>query len=118
MAEYIGHRHEERALTASGDSGTLLINSVGRMRQLVAHLEVAVLVCSGPQITVFIEDSFDEVNWEQIFAFSVASSAPQNEFLPAAEENPRPFSNHIRVRWTMGGTVTDCDFNVNMGFKG
>lgn len=93
------------ARTANGDSG--IWEGYGPTSTLRVQLNVTAISGTSPNLTVFVEDSLDGTNWNQLFAFA-ARTAVGREVL----DFTGPYSDMIRVRWVITGTTPSATFGV------
>jgi hypothetical protein len=95
--------------TASGDSGAL--HGWGDAKTLRLQLNVTAVAGTSPTLDVVVEDTLDGVNYNIIATFAQKTVAAR-EVLNVTT----PFTNTIRVRWTIGGTTPSFTFEVD-GFS-
>ena len=94
------------AQTTGGNSGAL--PGYGGANTLRLQLNVtAVSGTATPTLTVFIEDTLDGTNWNQIVAFTAATATGIQ-----AVNVTTPFADRLRVRWTITGTTPSITFEV------
>lgn len=93
------------ARTASGDSGTL--DGWGVPSTLRIQLDVTAAAGTGPTLDVVIEDTLDGINWNTVATFAQKTAAGREVLNVTA-----PFSDRLRVRWTVGGTAPSFTFSV------
>lgn len=93
------------ARTASGDSGVL--SGWGVPETLRAQLTVTASAGTSPTLDVVIEDTLDGDNWFVVGTFA-QKAAGGSEVINITG----PFSDRIRVRWTIGGTSPSFTFSV------
>jgi hypothetical protein len=83
--------------TASGDSG--LLSGYGPASTLRIQLDVtAFTVAAGNTLDVVVEDTLDGASWNVIGTFA-QKTAVGREVVNVTS----PFSDRLRVRWTVGG---------------
>lgn len=78
--------------------------------QKVARVQLQVTAASGttPTLDVVVEDSVDAgATWNTISTFTQATAATRQVVNITA-----PFTDRIRVRWTVGGTTPSFTFSV------
>ena len=94
------------AKTASGQTSALTgYGVVNTMR-----LQLAATAVSGttPTLTVVVEDTLDGgTNWNQVGTFTQVTATGAQVI-----NISQPFSDTIRVRWTIGGTTPSFTFSV------
>jgi hypothetical protein len=90
------------ARTASGDSGAL--GGYGVIRTLRAQLDVT--AASG-NLDVVIEDTVDGSTWNTVGTFAQKTAVGREVVNVSA-----PFSDRVRVRWTIGGVTPSFTFSV------
>lgn len=95
--------------TASGDSGPLRVGAQGPLR-----LELAVSAAAGttPSMTAVVEDTLDGTNWNVLGTFTAVTAAGA-QVLNIAE----PFTDQLRVRWTISGTTPSFTFSVLASYR-
>ncbi len=93
--------------TATGDSG--LISGWGNVKTLRAQLAVTAVSGTTPSISVFLEDTLDGVNWNQLAAFTPASSAGVQVLNVTSS-----FTDKMRYRWAITGTTPSVTFAVTV----
>jgi hypothetical protein len=98
---WTGSREEllpSAARAASGDSGPLY--GLGAAQTLRVQLDVtAFTAAAGNTLDVVLEDTLDGANWNVIATFA-QRTATGREVLNVTS----PFSDQLRLRWTVGGT--------------
>jgi hypothetical protein len=94
-----------QALTASGNTGAL--PSYGYATTLRAQLNVTAASGTTPTLDVVIEDTLDGANWNTIGTFTQLTAAGRQVI-----NITTPFSDTIRVRWTVGGTTPSFTSSV------
>jgi len=86
--------------TAAGDFGP--------SKTIRAQLNVTAASGTTPTLTAYIEDTVDGgANWNQVAAFT-AATAPGVQTINVTT----PFSDTLRVRWTVGGTTPSFTFTI------
>lgn len=95
------------ARTAAGNSGTLT-SGWGAVTTIRAQLNVTAASGTSPSLTVTIEDTLDGTNWNTIGSFS-AKTAVSREVINITT----PFSDRVRVSWTVAGTTPSFTFEVS-----
>jgi hypothetical protein len=93
------------ARTTSGDTGA--ITGYSDSSTLRVQLEVTAAAGTTPTLDVVIEDTLDGTSWNVIGAFA-QRTGPGREVVNVTT----PFTNRIRVRWTLGGTTPSFTFSV------
>ncbi len=93
------------ARTTSGNSAPL--TGYGPADTLIAELNVTAASGTGPTLDVVIEDTIDGTNWYPIGTFAQRTAAGR-EVLRLTQ----PFTDQLRVRWTIGGTTPSFTFSV------
>jgi hypothetical protein len=93
------------ARTASGDSGTL----TGWGVPSVARVQLDVTAASGvsPTLDVVVEDTLDGTSWNAVGTFTQRTAVGRQVINLST-----PFTDRIRVRWTLGGTSPSFTFSV------
>ncbi len=93
------------AQTANGQTADL--DGYGGASTLRCQLDVTAVSGTTPSLTVFIEDTLDGVNWNQVGAFA-AKTAVGREVINVTT----PFAKRLRVRWAITGTTPSFTFSV------
>lgn len=93
------------ARTASGDSGA--ISGWGSSSTIRVQLDVTAATGTSPTLDVLIEDTLDGTNWNTVGTLA-QRAAPGREVINITA----PFSETLRVKWTMGGTTPNFTFSV------
>lgn len=93
------------ARTTSGDSGAL--DHYGGVGKLAVQLNVTAAAGVSPTLDVVIEDTVDGTNWNPVATF-VQRTAAAREVLRITS----PFTDTLRVRWTIGGSTPSFTFSV------
>lgn len=97
---------ESGARVANGDSGVL--GGFGFADTLRLQLNVTAVAGTAPTLDVVIEDTLDGANWNTIATFA-QKTAVGREVINVST----PFTNRLRVRWTIGGTMPSFTFAVH-----
>lgn len=96
------------AKTTSGNTG-VLPNSYANAKTLRAQLNVTAASGTTPTLDVVIEDTLDGgANWNAIGTFTQKTAAAREVINITI-----PFSDSLRVRWTVGGTTPSFTFAVD-----
>lgn len=94
------------ARTTSSQTSSLA--GYGYATTLRAQLAVTAVSGTTPSMTVVIEDTVDGgTNWNQVAAFTAATAVGVQ-----VQNVTTPFSDTIRVRWTVTGTTPSFTFSV------
>lgn len=96
---------ESAARTASGDSGSIL--GWGSADTIRAQLDVTAAAGTSPTLDVVIEDTLDGTNWNVVATFAQKVAAGRE-----VVNITTPFSDTLRVRWTVAGTTPSFTFSV------
>lgn len=91
--------------TASGDGGAL--PDYGFVAKLRAQLNVTAFAGTIPTLDVVIEDTFDGTDWNVIGTFARKTGTGREVI-----NITTPFTDRLRVRWTIGGTTPSFTFGV------
>lgn len=91
--------------TASGVGGS--VGGFGDKLSLRAQLDITATSGVAPTLDVVIEDTIDGTNWNVVGTFS-QKTGPSREVLNITS----PFTDQLRVRWTIGGTAPSFTFSV------
>lgn len=95
------------ARTASGDTG--ILDGYGPVSTLRLQLNVTAASGTSPTLNVVVEDTLDGTNWNQVGVFAQRVAAGREVINITS-----PFSDRLRVRWTIGGTTPSFTFSVSM----
>lgn len=94
------------ARTASGSTADL---EGFTLKTLRAQLQVTAFAGTAPTLDVLIEDSLDGgTTWNTVGTFAQVTTGSARQVINITA----PFSDRIRVRWTIGGTTPSFTFNV------
>ena len=93
------------ARTATGNSGTL--SGYGGATTLRAQLDVTAASGTTPTLDVKIQDTLDGTNWNDLVAFTQATATTRE-----IKTVTTPFSDRLRVLYTIGGTTPSFTFSV------
>lgn len=93
------------ARTASGDSGAS--KGWGASKTIRAQLDVTAAAGTSPTLDVVIEDTLDGTNWNVIGTFAQKTAAGREVINITG-----PFSETLRVRWTIAGTTPSFTFSA------
>jgi len=91
--------------TVSGDTG--LLEGYGPTSTLRAQLDVTAASGTTPNLTAFIEDTVDGVNWNVIGTFA-AKTAAGREVINVTT----PYADQLRLRWVITGTTPSFTFSA------
>lgn len=94
------------AKTATGNSGPV---DVSQADQLRIYLRITAVSGTTPTLVVTVEDSPDGTNY-----YPVASFASKNAVGSDVLNITGPFSDNLRITWTIGGTTPSFTFEVWM----
>lgn len=93
------------ARVASGDSG--IIYGYGPAKTLRVQLDVTAASGTSPSMAVLVEDTLDGTNFNTIGTFAAATAATREVI-----NITTPFSDRVRVTWTLTGTSPSFTFSV------
>lgn len=93
------------ARTASG--ATTVLEGWGVPSAARVQLNVTAAAGTSPTLNVVVEDTLDGTNWNPVGTFAQRTAAGR-EVLNLAT----PFTDRLRVRWTIGGTAPSFTFSV------
>jgi hypothetical protein len=93
------------ARTTTGNSG--ILTNFGSFKTIRAQLDVTAASGTTPTLDVVIEDTLDGVNFNTIGTFTQRTSAGRQVI-----DITTPFSDSVRIRWTIGGTTPSFTFSV------
>lgn len=95
------------ARTVSGNTAAL--PGWGAASQIRAQLDVSAAAGTTPTLNVVLEDTLDGgVTWNTIGTFTQKTAVSREVINVAA-----PFTDTIRVRWTVGGTTPSFTFSLS-----
>jgi hypothetical protein len=86
------------ARTTSGDTGTL--DGWGAAKSLRVQLDVTAFAGTSPTLDVVVEDTIDGTNWNAVATFAQKTAAGRE-----VVNFSGLFSDKLRVRWTIGGSL-------------
>lgn len=95
------------ARAASGDSGAQPLN--GLSTTLRCQLHVTAVAGVAPTLDVVIEDTLDGTNFNTIGTFTQATAATRQVI-----NITTPFTDTLRVRYTIAGTTPSVTFSVSI----
>lgn len=93
------------ARTTSGNSTA--VSGWGSVSRLRAQLDITAASGTTPTLDVVLEDTLDGTNYHTIGAFTQATAAGRQ-----AVNVTTPFTDQVRVRWTIAGTTPSFTFSV------
>jgi hypothetical protein len=96
---------ETLARTTNGNTGN--IQAAGG-ESLRAQLNVTAVSGTSPTLTVLIEDTLDGINYNTIGTFAQKTAAGREVI-----NITTPFSETLRVSWTIAGTNPSFTFSVD-----
>jgi len=91
--------------TTSADTGP--ITGWGAIQTIRTQLAVTAVAGTTPNLVVVVEDSLDGVTWYQLAAFTTATAVGSQ-----VVNIGKPFTDHLRWRWTITGTGASFAFSV------
>jgi hypothetical protein len=94
------------ARTTSGNSG--VITGYGPAVSLRVQLNVTAASGTTPTLNVIVEDTFDGTTFNQIGAFAQKTTVSREVI-----NITTPFTDRIRVTWTIAGTTPSFTFVVD-----
>lgn len=95
------------ARTTSGDSGVL--GGYGPAKVLRCQLNATAVAGTAPTLDVVVEDTLDGTNWNVVGTFAQLGAAGRE-----VVNISTPFTDRLRVRWTIGGTGPSFTFAVHI----
>lgn len=98
------------ARTTSSDSGAL--DGYGPAVRAVVQLDVTAASGTSPTLDVVVEDTVDGTNYNTVATFAQKVAAGRE-----AVRVTTPFSDTLRVRWTIAGTTPSFTFSVKAYFE-
>lgn len=93
------------ARTATGDS--TLLTGYGPAKVIRAQLDVTAVAGTTPTLDVVIEDTVDGTNFNTIGTFAQKTTSGREVINITV-----PFSDRLRIRWTVGGVTPSFTFSV------
>lgn len=93
------------ARTTSSNSG--IIYGFGPAETIRAQLDATAAAGTSPTLDVVIEDTLDGTNFNTIGTFAQKTAAGREVI-----NITTPFSDQVRIRWTVGGTSPSFTFSV------
>jgi hypothetical protein len=96
---------ESAARTGSGDTG--LQYAFGAASILRVQLDVTAAAGTSPTLDVVVEDTLDGTNWNVVGTFAQKVAVGREVLNVTA-----PFTDRLRVRWTIGGVGASFTFSV------
>lgn len=77
-------------------------------------IEVRVTAVSGttPQLNLFLEDTFDGTNWNQVAAINAAAITATGATVKRINLRDTPVTDNLRISWTITGTTPSFTFAV------
>lgn len=93
------------ARTATGAS--TLSDGWGAASKIRAQLNVTAASGTTPSLTVLVEDTLDGTTWNTIGSFAAKTTTGREVISITA-----PFSDRLRVSWTVSGTTPSFTFDV------
>jgi hypothetical protein len=91
--------------TVSGNSGDLRASGGNSVR---AQLNVAAASGTAPTLNVLVEDTLDGINFNTIGTFAQKTAAGREVI-----NITTPFSENLRVSWSIAGTGASFTFSVD-----
>jgi uncharacterized protein YraI len=91
--------------TTSADTGP--ITGWGAIQTIRTQLAVTTVAGTTPSLTVVVEDSLDGVTWWQLATFTPATAVGAQVI-----NIGKPFTDRLRWRWTITGTLASFAFAV------
>ena len=101
------------AYTTSGNSGVL--GGYAPASTLIIQQSVTVITGTLPTLDMVVEDTLDGINWRSLgttFAQVLTVTGTVYQVVTV------PFTDRIRVRWTLGGTLPSYTMSVQVFAKG
>lgn len=95
------------ARTTGGDTGAL--TGYGHASKLRAQLNVTAASGTAPTLDVVVEDTVDGTNYNVIATFTQRTAAGRQ-----VVDVTTPFTQTLRVRWTVAGTTPSFTFDVQI----
>lgn len=99
------------AQTTSGASGALWTG--GCITGIVIEVRVTAASGTTPTLDLFLEDTFDGTNWNQVVAVNASPITTTGATVKRINLRDTPVTDNLRVSWTVGGTTPSFTFTVN-----
>lgn len=93
------------ARTVSGSSAS--VTDQGDEKTLRVQLNVTAASGTSPTLNAVVEDTLDGINWNTIGTFAQRTGTGREVI-----NITTPFSNEVRVSYTIGGTTPSFTFSV------
>ncbi len=93
------------ARTTSSNSSTL--TGYGPAATLRAQLNISAAAGTVPTLDVLVEDTLDGTTFNTIGTFTQATGVTRQVI-----DITSPFSDQVRIKWTVGGTAPSFTFSV------
>lgn len=98
------------AQTASGASNPLWTG--GCITGIVIEVRVTAVAGTTPQLNLFLEDTFDGTNWNQVSTINGSAITATGATVKRINLRDFPVTDNIRVSWTITGTAPSFTFTV------
>lgn len=95
------------ARTASGNSDP--VKNYGGVGKLRCQLDVTAVAGTSPTLNVLVEDTVDGTNFYTVGTFAQKIAAGRE-----VVNVTTPFTDTLRVSWTLGGTAPSFTFSVSI----
>lgn len=78
-------------------------------------IEVRVTAASGttPQLNLFLNDTFDGTNWNQVAAINASPITAAGAVVKRINLRDTPVTDRLQISWTITGTTPSFTFSVN-----
>ena len=91
--------------TTSADTGP--ITGWGAIQTIRTQLAVTTVAGTTPTLAMVVEDSLDGATWYQLGTFTTATAVGAQ-----VSNINKPFTDRLRWRWTITGTLASFGFSV------
>ena len=99
----------EASTTQTTSGNSTVTAGYAAARNLVVQLNVTAASGSTPTLNVVVQDTVDGTNWNTIVTFTQAIAAGLQ-----VQRLATPFTDQLRVLWTIGGTTPSFTFAVQV----
>jgi hypothetical protein len=99
------------ARTTNGSSSVLWTG--GCITGIVIEVRVTAASGTTPQLNLFLEDTFDGTNWNQVATVNAAAITTTGATVKRINLRDFPCTDNLRVSWTITGTTPSFTFVVN-----
>jgi len=117
MARFL--REEIPSATRTATGNVELNDPWGQAKTIHAGLRVTAASGTSPSMTVTVQSTIDDTNWDTILTFTAATAAThERKSASIYDSTPVHWGNRLRVVWTITGTTPSFTFFINLTGKG